>query len=159
MKKLFLILALTLICTELKAQDLGQLKNETRLNVMIDYSDVLINGLTIEEFEQTENDWVKDAPSIYSKFIDAFNKKVKYLVGGKIKKSVYTLNVHPLVIKRNGDTEAYFTISDVNGNEYYRSQEIKASGGTFGSQLNLMGDGMKSLGKKIGGEVKKLIKK
>lgn len=158
MKKAILIFILTLVCSTIYAQDFSDLKNETRLNVEFDYSEVLINGLNIEDFADAEEDWKKDEPKIYGKFISNFNKKMKNLVGGRVKNANYTLTIHPLVISDKGNIKAYFVITNSEGREVYKSEEVKGSGGTFGSQLNLMGDGMQSLGKKIGSLVNKLIK-
>ncbi|MCM1139207.1 MAG: hypothetical protein NC453_11615 [Muribaculum sp.] len=158
MKKFITLLSFILVLVSASAQDLTELKKESRINVEFDYSEVLINGLDIDDFSDYERDWDKDEPKIYGKFLSNFNKKQKNIVGGHVKNAKFTLTVHPITITEKGDIKAYYTITDENGIECYKSTIVKASGGTFGSQLNLIGDGMEALGNKIGSQFKGLIK-
>lgn len=141
------------------AGGLDFLKNEKFININISYSEAIIAGFEEADILSFEQDWEKDQPRLYAKFHEYFCRAMKdKLIGGKISKANYTLEVRPLDIKRNGDMKAYFVIIDKQGVEKFRSKSYNAEGGRFGSFLNLVGDGMQSLGKKTASLLKKNLK-
>lgn len=140
------------------AGELSFLKGEQYLNVEIDYSEALIGGYEESNILEYEEDWENDKPTLYRKFIDEFSDILKTHIAGKISKANYTVIVKTLEIRNNGNMKAYFVISDTNERTVYRSETYSAKGGRFGSFLNLVGDGMESLGKRTASIIKNELK-
>ncbi|MCF0180066.1 MAG: hypothetical protein HUJ97_07480 [Bacteroidales bacterium] len=160
MKRTFALLALLFSFSVLSyGQKLQFLKNESRIKLVINYSEASIVGHNEDTILGFEEDWEIDQPILYSKLTEKFNGKMgNGLVAGEFKSSNYTMEVRPLIIKRSGYILAYFVILDNDGNEVYHSKDLKADGGILGTFLNLLGDGMRQLGIKMAKEVKKEMK-
>jgi hypothetical protein len=79
MKKLLLLLALA-CCTgmgyaqKLVSGSLAALSHETRLNVEIDYSEAVLNNLTLDDFVATNDKWELAQTELWTKFVEKLNE-------------------------------------------------------------------------------------
>jgi hypothetical protein len=165
MKKLLLLLALA-CCTgmgyaqKLVSGSLAALSHETRLNVEIDYSEAVLNNLTLDDFVATNDKWELAQTELWTKFVEKLNegmssRQPRLLAGHN--ESGYTLVLHVLDIDKKGNQRSVVKIKDAAGNTI---AEINANGdgGHFGSFYNLAGDGMKDIGERVGKFIVKKIK-
>ena len=138
---------------------LGVLRGVGRANLEVDYSEAVIQGMTEADYAAYETEWLKDKPSIIMKFVDEFNKVQDNLAIGLLPDVKYTCVLKVLNVTREGDIRAEFYVTETStGDHLAEVTGIKAKGGRFGTGLNLMGDGMKNLGKGLGRFVNKNIK-
>lgn len=160
MKKILSILVMCCLATTMFAQDLGFLKNEARVGMRLNYAEAVIAGYEEANILVFEKDWEKDQSVLFAKMAGNYNDKLgERLPAGNFSNVNYTIEVRPVVIKKNGNIVGYFVVLDAAGSELYRSQRFSAKGGKFGTFLNLVGDGMKSTGKAVASIVAKEIKK
>ena len=160
MKKYLFVLMMSCLTTTMFAQGLGFLKNEARVDMKLNYSEAVIAGYEESNILTFEKDWEKDQAVLFAKMVGPYNDKLgETLPAGNFSNANYTIEVRPTVIQKNGNIVGYFVVLDAAGTELYRSQKFSAKGGTFGTFLNLVGDGMKSTGKVIANMVKKELKK
>ena len=148
------------LTTTMFAKGLGFLKNEARVDMKLNYSEAVIAGYEESNILTFEKDWEKDQAVLFAKMVGPYNDKLgETLPAGNFTNANYTIEVRPTVIQKNGNIVGYFVVVNAEGTELYRSQKFSAKGGTFGTFLNLVGDGMKSTGKVIANMVKKELKK
>lgn len=160
MKKFFAILMTMCIGAALHAQSMSFLKNESKISMRLNYSEANIAGFTEATILSLEEDWNKDQPVLFAKLTDEYNDKMKKkLPAGMFSDANYVIEVRPTDIRKNGTITFYFVILSNGGEEMYRSGNLKGKGGTFGSLLNLIGDGMRSTGEEIAKVVAKELKK
>lgn len=127
--------------------------------VVINYENGVYIGRTIEGIAEYEPDWYKDQPRYEGRFIKGFDEKRikrkidkicllvtpdKYDANAKAA-LVVKVNIHS--VDTNGNTTAI--VEFVGADETPKTIVMRGKGGTFGTWLNLFGDGMESLGEDI----------
>ena len=136
------------------SKNLGAIADETKLDLIIDFSEASILGVDFEDWVTGEPDWEQSYSTIRVKFMQAFNSSAdkgkkphkvgnapnsNYVVYVKVQKVKDDWSeVHALVSVKNRDGEVIFADS------------IKGEQGRFGSVANLMGDAMEDMGWKVG---------
>ena len=146
MKKLVLLL-FTLICSlSTMAQKLEQgsfavLNGVKLVNTEMEF--VSVHGMSEADFSEYEKDWKEDKPQIVDFFITRANIPLEGLVIlGSFPKAAYTL-----------------TLLDAGRSVLARLSGVCAKGGTWGTKLNLIKDGARHTGKKLGEALRAEIKK
>lgn len=138
---------------------LDGLFSQKYLNVIVDYSEASIHGMCEDDFSELETDWQKDKPSITAKVIANLSEKIggRFIFGLK-KPESYSLKIHVNSISIKGNFNFDVFILNADGKEEAKIEGFKAKGGTFGSALNLIGDGAEQTGKVIAKFLKSKIK-
>lgn len=163
MKKLFLLILLSIVSTSIVAQEyygsFKEIAQEGKAKIVVDYSEALIHGMSEEEFAEYEPDWKKDKPVVIGKFLAYFSEELDGMLvcHGKAA-SPFTVLVKMLSINVKGNTVLSIHILKDNV-EVATIKGIKEDGGTFGSKLNLIKDGAEHVGEKSGAFLKKVLKK
>jgi hypothetical protein len=169
MKKVLLIaIAILFLVKDNNAQRLEQgsldfVNGEKELNIIFDFSNVKINGRSEKEFielqtirggEKWKNKWENTTKKVlFQKFVDYANLNLigKYdLRIGDYPNANYQVNVKIITISEYGSVYADVKFSKINSDETLASLFISGSGGSFGTKENLMGDGFKRAGDKLG---------
>ena len=165
MKRLISLLCVAaMACVAANAQkitegSLAVLKNQDRVNLVVDYSSATIHGMNEAAFSEYEKDWYKDKPEIISDVRQGFSEKCKNFVLASDVKDIPTIRIVVLSIERKGDTACSAEILDKNGNVVCKISKIFGEGGTFGTKLNLIKDGASEVGEKFGKYMAKQLKK
>ena len=165
MKRIFFsILLLTHLCSICATNiDYEFLRILTKTGIICfeaDFSNASIHGMSEDVFAEYESDWEKDKPQIISKFLDEFTEQI----GGQLRlvrneDDAIILRWSILHINKNGDIKSELHIVDQNKIVKTVIPNIKGSGGTFGSKLNLIKDGAEECGKNAGKILKRELKK
>jgi len=142
MKKLFFILFFAVVAFNVQAQ---------RLQVTVDYTQGIYNGYTYEKILMAESDFTKDQPRYEGKFAEALAKTYYDVIFIGENAEDADVRVTILQVGKKGDLKADV---EYNGQTF----RLTGKGGTFGTWLNLFGDGMKSLGENLGANLNKLAK-
>ncbi|QUB89968.1 hypothetical protein [Prevotella denticola] len=163
MKKLVLLL-FTLICSlSTMAQKLEQgsfavLNGVKLVNTEMEF--VSIHGMSEADFSEYEKDWKEDKPQIVDFFITRANIPLEGLVIlGSFPKAAYTLKVTVNAISEKGNYDCDVTLQDAGRSVLARLSGVCAKGGTWGTKLNLIKDGARHTGKKLGETLRAEIKK
>lgn len=159
MKKICIILlAITLMPFFTSAQNivlgnLAFLKGQNYVDFNVDFSQAGILGMSEKEIAVQEKDWWKDRHIYVGRFLESLNAKLnrKALYVGKHENASYNMTLVARQVEKNGNilSEIIFT-SKTNPDECLCKIIMNASGGTFGTFLNLLGDGMENTGKALG---------
>jgi hypothetical protein len=178
MKKVSLMIAAILICySNLNAQKLNQgsldfLKDEKELNIVLDFSNVIIDGKSEKEFlelqairggEQWKLKWENEVKRyLYKKFTDNCNLQFignyEFRVGN-FPGANYQASIKVINIDAYGGVDVEVIFTKMNSTDVLASTLFYGKGGTFGTKENLMGDGFRRAGYKLGKIiVKKLYK-
>ena len=130
---------------------LSLLKDENKVNIVIDYSAADILGVDFEDWVESADDWDNYTKEHRTKFIQAFNKEAERIRVGSYPDMRYTLQVHILKVDDKG-TEINALISVVDSEEgvIIFEKEMDSEDGLWGTVANLMGDSLADLGKKVG---------
>ncbi len=151
MKNALLLLISLFLTTILQAQII-------EVKIVIDYSNATIFGMDEASFAEYETDWYKDKPDIDYKLVnEVLNKTDKCLKISKTAKNTILIKV-----KKVSDKGGYVCdvkLMNSNNTKVIELDNVSSIGGVWGSKLNLMGDGAEELGKNIGIELQKSIKK
>ena len=163
MKKLIIsiVLLATTICANAQkiSSSLDGLSTQKFLNVAVDFSEASIHGMCEEDFAELETDWEKDKPSIIAKIISNMSEKLEgRFVFGLKKPESYTLKIHVNTISIKGNFNFDVIVLKADGQEEAKIENLNAKGGTFGSALNLIGDGAEQSGKVIAKILKNKVK-
>lgn len=135
------------------------LASQKYVNVMVDFSEASIHGMSEEDFAELESDWEKDKPSIIAKVISNLSDKLEgRFVFGLKKPNSYALKIHVNTISIKGNFNFDVKVLNSEGNEVAQILNATAKGGTFGSALNLIGDGAEATGKVLAKIIKSKIK-
>lgn len=138
MKKIFILLTLCIATNVLFAAE--------RLQIKVNYTKGLYKGLTYSAIQEAEPDFIKDKSRYEGRFLEEFEKKITEPIAVVFtntpdKKADYmTINI--LTVSPKGNLVAEVSYKG-------QTKQFKCKGGTFGSFLNLFGDGMGSLGKDL----------
>ena len=139
---------------------LKSLQNEKEINVIIDFSQAVIHGKSEADFVyiedvSSEEDWItlwetEYKPSLIRDFLEAFNTymfdygyKVRF---GSFEQSTYQIRLIVSSISEKGSVYINVFIKERGQEEALYELTAYGDGGTFGSKINLMGDGFKRAG-------------
>ena len=143
------------LSTEVVTGSFEALYNKTA-NLEIEY--VKIHNRSEAEFAEYEKDWKVDKPDVEDLILQNANaalKNVCYLNFGK--ESDWTVKVVVTTISPKGDYSFVVQLIDKKGEIVGSIAGLFGKGGMFGTKLNLIKDGAKSTGKKLGTILKKYI--
>lgn len=142
-----------------QAQNLLDVNSSKTVNLIVDFSKASIHNLNENEFSSYEPDYTRLKPEVIGKLAEEFNEsgKVNFMIGN-FPKSSYSIKVTIVSVSTKGNVVSYAEILDQENNLIAKVSDLRGSGGTFGSKMNLMGDGCKSTGKVLAKELAKLIK-
>lgn len=127
------------------------LADQTQINVVADYSQASIMNMTEAEYGEYEPNWEKAKPSIVAKFVEGLMDKIKErIIFGRLPNAEYTLRWVVMHVNTKGDTWSDVVVENSAGEVVLRIADLKADGGTFGTKLNLMGDGAVESGEVLG---------
>lgn len=125
-------------------------------NLEIEY--VKIHNRSEAEFAEYEKDWVVDKPDVEDLILQSANAALKgacHLEFGK--ESDWTVKVVVTTISQKGDFSFVVQLLDKKGEIVGNIANLFGKGGIFGTKLNLIKDGAKSTGKKLGTILRKYI--
>ena len=143
------------LSTEVVTGSFEALYNKTA-NLEIEY--VKIHNRSEAEFAEYEKDWKVDKPDVEDLILQNANAALKsdcHLNFGK--ESDLTVKVVVTTISQKGDYSFVVQLLDKKGEIVGNITNLFAKGGIFGTKLNLIKDGAKSTGKKLGTILKKYI--
>ena len=143
------------LSTEVKTGTFEALYKKTA-NLEIEY--IKIHNRSEAEFAEYEKDWVVDKPDVEDLILQSANAALKgacYLSFGK--ESDLTVKVVVTTISQKGDFSFVVQLVDKKGEIVGNIANLFGKGGIFGTKLNLIKDGAKSTGKKVGTILKKYI--
>ena len=152
---------------------LKSLRNEKEIDVTLSMSKVIIHGYSESDFVYRENllseeDWptlweTEYKPELNQKFMNALNLQIfdyGYSVRfGNFGKAKYQIRLIVSSISEKGDTIMNAYIIDREQQFVLCKLFISGTGGTFGSKVNLMGDGFKRAGKELARQMNILFKR
>lgn len=156
MKKLLFTITLITLClsgiAQQKTGSFSQIRNESRVKMIIDYSEASFMGMSESQFSEFEEDWLHDKVEMVSLYYSSANEKLKGVLtlGDYNFETPFILKllVRSIDVKGNHDCDLIFLNKD--GEELAKVIGLRADGGTFGSKLNLMKDGAEHTGEAIG---------
>jgi hypothetical protein len=114
--------------------------------------------MTEAEFAEYEKDWNVDKPEIENYVLVEANKALRgqcRLREGKDEGLTVRLEVKSIGVK--GDYDFYVLLLDKDKKELGTISNLFGKGGMFGTKLNLIKDGAKSSGKRMGSLLKKYM--
>ena len=139
---------------------LKSLQNEKEIDVSIQFSQAIIHGKNEADFVYledvaSEEDWVKlweneYKPGLFHDFLGSFNNymfndgyRVRF---GSFEQSKYQIRLIVSSISEKGSVYINVFIKERGQEEALYELTAYGDGGTFGSKINLMGDGFKRAG-------------
>jgi len=139
---------------------LKSLKNEKEIDVSIIFSQAIIHGKSEADFVyiedvSSEEDWItlwenEYKPGLFRVFLEAFNTymfdagyKIRF---GSFEQSQYQIKLIVSSISENGSVLMSGFINNRDQEATLCELTIIGNGGTFGTIINLMGDGFKRAG-------------
>lgn len=127
--------------------------SENRLQIVIDYKNGIYQGYTYDKIIVEEKDFLKDRHRYEGRFYEEFQNNYKGVayMPDVVNEDEPVLKIEILQVTRKGDLQANVIYGD-------QTTTMQAEGGTFGTFLNLFGDGMEHLGKQVGKWMKKAAK-
>jgi hypothetical protein len=168
--KIFVFVVITMANTSIHAQKLrqgsvGLLWSEQQLNIVIDYSNTIIAGKTVNGFLERKGisagDWERIQDVLYRQFVMRFNDHLvgKHdLRGGNFPDAKYTATVKVTIIDSDGEMGADVIFAKTDDNEFLARVLIGGEGGKFGSVENLFSDGFRRAGDNLGKFMAKQLK-
>ena len=120
------------------------------MQIVFEYKDGIYQGYTYDKIIQVEKDFLKDKHRYEGRFHEEFTENYKGVVyiPDSVNEDEPMLRIEILQVTRKGDLQANVIYGD-------KTTTMQADGGTFGTFLNLFGDGMQHLGKQVGKWMKK----
>lgn len=124
--------------------------SENRLQIVIDYKNGIYQGYTYDKIIVEEKDFLKDRHRYEGRFYEEFQNNYKGVayMPDVVNEDEPVLKIEILQVTRKGDLQANVIYGD-------QTTTMQAEGGTFGTFLNLFGNGMEHLGKQVGKWMKK----
>lgn len=141
-------------------EGLQRVSQENLVRLEVDFSQASIHSMTEDDFAIYEPSYCKHKFTVIGKLADSFNdsKRLPFIIGN-FPKASYILKVRIISVDSKGNMNSTAEFLDKDGKLVAKVGEIYGDGGTFGSKMNLMGDGFKSTGKALSKQVKKLLKR
>ena len=152
---------------------LKSLQNENEIDVTLSMSKVIIHGYSESDFVYRENllseeDWPtlwekEYKPELNKKFMNALNLQIfdygHSVRFGNFGKAKYQIRLIVSSISEKGDIILNGYIIDREQQFVLCKLFISGTGGTFGSKVNLMGDGFTRAGKELARQMNILFKR
>lgn len=165
MRYTFILIATLLFALNTQAQqiqqgDLAFLHDQTRLQFEFDFSQASIIGMSEEAYSAYEEDWLKDRPRYTGRFYNALENQLegKYFLVGNQPAAAYEARMQVEQINRDGTIYATIVFTPKDNDHVLCTISLIGKGGTFGTHLNLIGDGMQSCGKQLGKLLRKVLR-
>lgn len=154
------------VCSNIKAQkilnnSLSFLDGEKNIATEIDYSKMMIQGMTLQDFllsklpTQEERDkWsTKAEKDIYNRFIIAFNSAL-IKCGLNFRSDIsqpynYRATIEIMEADKHGNLNVKIPFTDVTTNKMMACIELYGKGGKYGTTSNLLGDGIESVARRL----------
>ncbi len=163
MKKIFslvfcLCVVLNTFSQRIESGTFDGLKNVDKLALDLDFSHASIHGMNEKAFSEYEKDWYTDKPDIVADFISCIAEKINGIILITDKSETpWLLRINVVSISTKGN---FVCTADLINGENIEAHVvgIHGSGGTFGSKLNLIKDGVKTTSKKCGSFMRKVIR-
>ena len=144
---------------ESKWKDLSFLKDYKRILLKVDFSDAMVNYLSVDEFKSEEPDWDDGVQDMIRRMTAAFNAVVfsgpnalRLVSQGEapVTMTVKVLQLTSTHVSRSTTSmSVVIIISDMQNNELFRKR-MNVEKGVYGSKLNLFGDAFERLGDSLG---------
>ncbi len=177
MKKFFIAMVAVLASVSVSAKDnakldLSCLYGQSVVNVLVDWSEVTIKGLSVDDWlayrqadqpdydaeKELEDELKPQAKELIAVANKSLSKKGITLVEGGSGR--YTLVVIPQTFDMKGNNTLLCRVVDSeDGNAVVGEFNVKGEGGHWGSMRNLWSDGFKESGSKLGSVMNSAIKK
>ncbi|MGM9809682.1 MAG: hypothetical protein ACI30J_02295 [Paludibacteraceae bacterium] len=166
MKKLTLVLAL-LIGSIYGAKALNQ---ERVMFVVFNYENGIYRGAAESDIIGLEADWYKDRPRYEGRFFEEFAEPISNITGkaamirteqqlaelGEITAPIVRIEI--ISVDKKGNTQAEISFTNPAKPEQNAEIIMRSKGGTFGTWLNLFGDGMEHLAPQVASWIAKIYK-
>lgn len=138
MKKIFTTIVLAIMFAGLSLA-------ENRVQIVIDYTQGIYQGMTYEQIIVDEEDFIKDRPRYEGEFFEGIQKTYSGTAyrPDAINPSEPLISIKIIKVSYAGNVKAEVTYGE-------KTATLKGRGGAVGTFLNLFGDGMKRLGKSVG---------
>lgn len=152
-----LMAAVSVRAVDLKTGSFGVLLGQSQVEVVFDFSSVVIDGMTLDDFksggrvdEDYEN-WDDFEVFIKRRFIAGLNRYHAKIPGDIVFRFSgspcrYTLKVIPAMMNIDGVYSVNFCLTDNDTGETAGTAYGSGDGGVFGCFSNLQGDGFEELG-------------
>lgn len=153
------IVALNAYSQKLESGSFECLKNVDRIAIDVDFSKASIHGMSEKAFSKYETDWEKDKPEIIGDFIGGVADKLSSVISIADKSETqWVLRINVKSVSQKGN---FVCTADLLNNENVEAHivDIHGSGGSFGSKLNLIKDGVEKTSKNCGAFFKKIVSK
>lgn len=134
------------------------LKDQSNAQLVVDFSEASIHGMSEEDFADYEQDWYKDKPEIIAIITNNCNEKLRGLTLGR-REAPYILRLKVLSVSARGDFDCDAYLEDPDGNVLGTIEGLWGKGGRFGTKLNLIKDGAERLGQCLGIALRYAIRK
>lgn len=148
-------------------KDLSSLKGYQRMSLSVDFSDAIVDYMSVDEFKSGEQDWEEGVRDMQRRMTGTFNALVfnkanslRLVTQGdaSVTMTVKVLRLTSAhVSKTITSMLAVVIISDKQGNELFR-KSMYVENGYFGSRMNLFGDVFEQLGSDFGKKCVKFIR-
>ena len=168
MKRISIVAVVIAICfipcaaQKVTKGSLSVLRNESKLNMVCDFSHCIIDKRpAVYKIQKEGDNWEKGVSEITLRFGEGLSKKVHTLIVGQFPSARYTLVYNIDNIDDDEDCKGNMILKDTQTGEIIAEiEKANGSAGKFGSFFNLLGDAFEDLGKKIGNLIrtKKIIK-
>ncbi|MCM1178606.1 MAG: hypothetical protein NC115_07840 [Bacteroidales bacterium] len=175
MKKKILVCCMWLIAicsaeaVDWKSGSFHGLKIQDEVKVEFDFSSVIIDGMTLDEFRQGAridedfSEWGGFESFLIRRFMSGLNGETLKLRENRVYrtgdfKSGYKLVVKPLQMNLSGEYSIDFILVNLAVGEVEGIANEIGDGGTFGSFSNLMGDGFEECAEAFAKFIKKSVK-
>lgn len=133
--------------------DLSFLRNVHAMQLVLDFSNASMLGLSEDKFAVYEKDWQKEKKEIYGELLSEISKRNKHIAFTRQEKP-YVLKVEIKEVSLSGNTICNLIFYS-DSKEMAVVEGIYGKGGKYGTKINLIGDGVKSIGKKTGDFIRK----
>ena len=166
MKKLILVLVL-LIGGIYEAKALNQ---ERVMFIVFNYENGIYRGVAESDVINIEEYWYKDRPRYEERFFEEFAEPISNIIGkaamirteqqlaelGEITAPVVRIDI--ISVDKKGNTQAEISFTNPAKPEHSAEIVMRSKGGTFGTWLNLFGDGMEHLAPQVASWIAKIYK-
>ena len=164
MKKIFVLLMFLGVSVAISAQKMEGvwelLRDESRVNFVLDFSKAHIHGMTEAEFSKYEDDWHKDMPRIVGDFLETLNGRMaEYVRFGKYPAAKLTLKVQDVDVAVDGSFDSDVLLLDGKESVLAKIEGLRAKGGLFGTKLYLIKNGAENSGRELGKILYKTLRK
>lgn len=138
---------------------LNDLINSKNVNLSVDFSNASIHNLNEDDFAAYEPAYQPKKHEVISKLAEEFNdnKKIGFVLG-YFPKALFTIKIEVISISLKGDVICNASVIDSHGCTMATISDIHGKGGSFGTKMNLMGDGFASTGKALAKRFVQLVK-